>query len=191
MAIIGSKISNAILKNHDPKGASKKTCIAERISLTGVAASRKLAELDMPRVLNNVDNLINVANYFNFPPALLAAIASRESHFGALLDDKGYGDAGHAFGIFQIDSRSHTLLGKHDPYSFEHINQAGGILNEFRTQLATKQPHWMVDEILQSTLAAYNMGVGNVKTIDGIDIGTTHDDYSNDIWARALYFAGF
>ena len=36
-------------------------------------------------------------------------------------------------------------------------------------------------------MAAYNFGVKNVQTWGGLDGGTTHDDYSGDVIARAQW----
>ena len=36
-------------------------------------------------------------------------------------------------------------------------------------------------------MAAYNFGVGNVQSWGGLDIGSTGNDYSNDVMARAQY----
>lgn len=36
-------------------------------------------------------------------------------------------------------------------------------------------------------VAAYNFGVRNVRTWDKLDIGTTHNDYSNDVIAQAQW----
>jgi hypothetical protein len=38
-------------------------------------------------------------------------------------------------------------------------------------------------------VAAYDAGVGGVRTIKDMDRGTTGDDYSNDVWARAQALA--
>ena len=36
-------------------------------------------------------------------------------------------------------------------------------------------------------VAAYNFGTGNVVTWGNLDVGTTGNDYSNDVMARAKY----
>ena len=56
--------------------------------------------------------------------------------------------------------------------------------------LKLKDPDWPEEQLLKGAVAAYNVGVSNIKTIDGMDVGTTHDDYSADVLARAQYFAG-
>ncbi|WKJ88748.1 transglycosylase SLT domain-containing protein [Methylomonas montana] len=136
------------------------------------------------------DSFLQAADEFNLPPALLIGIASRESRVGWLLDDTGWGDLGRAFGIMQIDHRSHTVLGRPDPRSQQHINQAAEIIHDNLAKIRRNHTSWPEARQLQGAVAAYNFGANNVCTLDGIDKGSTHDDYSNDVWARALYFAG-
>src|SRR5262249_32033639 len=129
------------------------------------------------------------AQKFGLPPALLAAIASRESRGGAALDKDGWGDQHNAFGIMQVDKRSHKIEGGNDPASVAHITQATGILHSNFDQIRKKHSDWTPERQLQGAVVAYNSGVGNVQTLDGMDQGTTGDDYSNDVWARAQYYA--
>ena len=123
-----------------------------------------------------------------FPSVILAAIALRESRCGAMLNGHGYGDNGHAYGICQIDQRYHKIIGA--PDSVEHIAQCDSILLDYLAQVAKKHPNWPEEHQLQGAIAAYNVGVENIKTIAGIDVGTTHDDYSNDVWAMADLLIG-
>ena len=37
-------------------------------------------------------------------------------------------------------------------------------------------------------MAAYNFGTKNVKTWSGLDKGTTNNDYSGDVMARAKFY---
>jgi len=37
-------------------------------------------------------------------------------------------------------------------------------------------------------IAAYNMGDGNVRSIENMDVGSTGGDYSNDVAARAQWY---
>lgn len=37
-------------------------------------------------------------------------------------------------------------------------------------------------------ISAYNAGPNNVQTYDRMDIGTTHNDYANDVVARAKFY---
>ena len=55
----------------------------------------------------------------------------------------------------------------------------------FRMGLNTKQCIYPVHAT--GAVAAYNFGVKNVQSWDGLDRGTTGNDYSNDVMARAQY----
>jgi soluble lytic murein transglycosylase-like protein len=148
-----------------------------------------LAKQDAESVRQIQDRFIQAGDEYALPPALLAAIASRESRCGKLLDANGWGDGGHAFGIMQIDRRYQVILGEHDPSGLTHIAQAAIILKRNLQQLTKTQPDWPPARQLQAAVAAYNSGLKNIKTLAGMDIGTTRNDYSNDVWARAQYFA--
>ena len=137
------------------------------------------------KYLNRVRSIVSNFKGHSLPIHILAAIALRESRCGAMLDDNGYGDKGHAYGICQIDKRYHITIGA--PDSVEHIAQCDDILIGFFLEIKKKHPAWPEERQLQGAIAAYNVGVSNIKTIGGIDIGTTHDDYSNDVWAMANY----
>ena len=186
--MIGDVVLNAILNDYAPTGASKLT--AGRLSYIGVPCSRHFAMLDEGCAEELKTVFESVGNALNIPPALLAASASRESSIGKLLDVKGNGDNGHAFGIMQIDRRSHTILGEDNPKSILHVDQAAHILKSMLWSVSKNHKDWSIARQLQGAVAAYNVGSTNVRTLEGIDKGTTHDDYSNDVWARAQYFAG-
>jgi hypothetical protein len=158
-----------------------------------------MAETDLPLVRPLI-NKFNVAGAkTTLPPALLAGVASRESRCGNVLDRKGYGDNGHAFGIMQVDERSHhPLEGPPDPRSQEHIDQAAEILAQaFREARAkfddrgtkAKYGNQLLVRQLQAAVAAYNCGIGAVHSIDTADDHTTGHDYSNDVWVRAQFYA--
>lgn len=42
--------------------------------------------------------------------------------------------------------------------------------------------------LISAAISAYNAGAKNIWTYDGIDTGTTHNDYANDVVARATFF---
>src|SRR5205814_7820049 len=96
------------------------------------------------------------ASATGMPRALLAAIASRESHCGAILDHKGEGDGGEAFGIMQVDKRSHHQEGRPDPRSQAHIDQASGIFADGFRKMQQKFPSASEAEQLKAAVAAYN-----------------------------------
>lgn len=42
--------------------------------------------------------------------------------------------------------------------------------------------------LVSAAISAYNAGAKNIRTYDGLDTGTTHNDYANDVVARATFF---
>jgi hypothetical protein len=77
------------------------------------------------------------------------------------------------------------------PSSIAHIIDAGRIFLIELKQVKKDHPDWSQEYQLKGAVAAYNMGAKNVQTISGMDNGTTGGDYSNDVIARAQFFAGF
>ncbi|WP_249039665.1 transglycosylase SLT domain-containing protein, partial [Archangium gephyra] len=172
---------NAILLEYEPSGASATTARQDKLP-AGVGSSHKMADADKPLLRTLADSFLQAARRYGMPPALLAAIASRESRGGALLKN-GWGDNGNGYGVMQVDKNYHQPVG--EPNSLEHILQATGILHDYHVQVKANHPDWPAVHQLRGALVAYNSGVGNVKTIARMDIGTTGNDYSNDVWARA------
>jgi peptidoglycan hydrolase-like protein with peptidoglycan-binding domain len=177
---------NAILSEYRPTGASSATARQDGLP-GGVASSHKMARTDLPKMKKFADEFAAAGKKYGLPPALLAAIASRESRGGSALDSRGFGDAGNGFGLMQVDKRFHSLKG--GPFSAAHIDQAAGILKSYLNQVKAKHPSWPNEQQLRGAVAAYNSGVGNVQTIKNMDVGTTGNDYSNDVWARAQELA--
>lgn len=159
----------------------------------GCSASHEIARRDWQKISPDILTRIkNAAKKYDIPPAIALALASRETHFGTILglgDNKpGWGDHNNGFGIMQVDRRYHEVAGTHDPFSTEHIEQALGIFNQYRDRLLKIHPNWSDSNILKGTCVAYNSGVDNVRSISGMNIGTTHNDYGDDVIARAQYF---
>ncbi|MFL5357562.1 peptidoglycan-binding protein [Archangium sp.] len=177
---------NAILSKYHSTGASAATARQDGLQ-GGVAASHKMAMTDLPKMKKYADEFAAAGKKYNLPPALLAAIASRESRGGSALDSRGFGDHGNGFGLMQVDKRFHTLKG--GPFSAAHVDQAAGILKSYLNQVKSNHPSWPPEQQLRGAVAAYNSGVGNVQTIKNMDVGTTGNDYSNDVWARAQALA--
>ena len=119
-------------------GASAITARQDGLS-AGSAASQQMAKTDLARVMAIADRFRKVGDKFNLPPALLAAIASRESRCGNALV-QGFGDGGNAFGIMQIDKGFHNIPSDNDPASTAHIEQATQILAGFLQQVAANHP---------------------------------------------------
>ncbi|NWI23807.1 LYG protein, partial [Sula dactylatra] len=166
-------------------GASCKTAKPEGLSYCGVRASEKIAEGDL-RAMNQYKTLIKeVGKKLCVEPAVIAGIISRESHAGKILKG-GWGDNGNGFGLMQVDKNSHKPMGKWN--SETHLTQGTNILIRMIKTIQRKFPRWTKDQQLKGGISAYNAGSKNVQTYDRMDIGTTHDDYSNDVVARAQYY---
>ncbi|XP_013418288.1 uncharacterized protein LOC106179286 isoform X2 [Lingula anatina] len=171
----------------DTKGASSKTAgqDANAKGLTGVAASNKLAQNDLNRLKQFKEKINQVSKETGMDAAIIAAIISRESRGGAALDSNHHGDNGNGFGLMQIDKRFHTTQGAWN--SAEHIKQGVGILQGMINGVRDCHPSWSDEQVLKGGISAYNAGVRNVRNYDRMDVGTTGDDYANDVIARAQY----
>lgn len=176
--------------------------------ITGVPASEAIVKEDMGRLNEHREVIEQVAKEKGIPPALLAAIISRESRAGAALS-RGWGDGGDAFGVMQIDktkqdisegTQNQILCSGNDgcywdPWSKEHLSQGADILLGNLAHIQSPgqgkghHPDWPIERQWQGAVAAYNFGPGNVQNIDAIDKGTSGNDYSNDVWARAKVIA--
>ncbi|XP_075283007.1 lysozyme g [Opisthocomus hoazin] len=171
--------------NVDTTGASQATARPEGLSYAGVAASEKIAERDLKNMVKYKDMITRVGNSKCVDPAVIAGIISRESHAGTVLQN-GWGDNGNAFGLMQVDKRYHKTVGSWD--SGEHIAQGTEILCGMLTQIQKKFPTWTKEQQLKGAISAYNAGAGNVQTYNEMDVGTSHNDYANDVVARAKFY---
>jgi hypothetical protein len=112
----GTFASNSILDKFHASGASLQTARQDKLTAGGPDASRTMAKTDQGRIKPLKARFNAVAAQTGLPPALLAAVASRESRCGNVLDpNDGTGDDGNAFGIMQVDKRSHTIKGEARP----------------------------------------------------------------------------
>ena len=121
---------------------------------------------------------------------VLAAIDSRESRFGMLLDADGLGDAGHGHGEMQIDDRSHATFCSNGGWkdlaaSLAYVHR--NVIIPSYNYLAFQEDY---TKLFWGVVAAYNCGAGNVaKAVangDDVDSRTTGHDYSADVRARAV-----
>ncbi|KFP32923.1 Lysozyme g, partial [Colius striatus] len=166
-------------------GASCRTAKPEGLSYCGVRASQKIAERDL-RAMNQYKTLIKrVGEKLCVEPAVIAGIISRESHAGKALKN-GWGDNGNGFGLMQVDKNYHKPQGQWN--SETHLTQGTNILISMIKTIQRKFPNWTKDQQLKGGISAYNAGANNVRSYDRMDIGTTHDDYANDVVARAQYY---
>ncbi|KAF7648500.1 hypothetical protein LDENG_00156160 [Lucifuga dentata] len=168
-------------------GASWATASADRKTSGGVTASREMAKDDLPYMNKYKDKIVSAANKHGMEPSVVAGIISRETRSGRGSGlNNGWGDHGNAFGLMQVDKRWHTPRGEWD--SEEHISQGIEILQGSYSDIERKYPQWNNNQKLKGALAAYNMGVGNVHSYEGVDDNTTGKDYANDVSARAQFY---
>lgn len=181
---------NAILFTYEPQGASDRTASQDGLparGIRGVEASEEMAKTDHSRVMSNKEKFKKAGKEFNLPPALLAAIASRESRGGNVLDRNGWGDGGNAFGIMQVDKRFHRVVIEGGSDGQPHIDQATGILKTKLEEVGREFPSLSDSQELQTAVSRYNGG--QRLAAPNSDRGTTGGDYMNDVWARGRYYA--
>lgn len=149
---------NAILFDLEPTGASAETAGYDNLP-GGVASSRQMAEMDAATIFQFAERFEIAGDTLDLPPALLAAIASRESRGGRGLDENGEGDGGNGVGIMQIDKRFHSPVNIGSDFDSQgHINQAAKILLGNFEQARADYPEWGEAIQLQAATAAYNRG---------------------------------
>ncbi|XP_041112134.1 lysozyme g-like [Polyodon spathula] len=169
----------------DTTGASEKTAKQDKLTVQGVAASRKMAEHDLANMNKYKQLIIKVGRAQQMDPSVIAGIISRESRAGTQLKD-GWGDHGNGYGLMQVDKRHHTPA---KPWDGEpHLTQGTQILIGKINEIKKKFPSWPKEHQFKGGISAYNAGAGNVRSYDRMDIGTTGDDYANDVVARAQWF---
>jgi CRP-like cAMP-binding protein len=183
---------NAILAELSTSGASLESARQDdrNAMAGGPEVSARMAETDRRRVLAYLAAFVQVGEETGLPPALLAAIASRESRGGKHLDASGYGLSDpNGYGVMQVDKRFHKVASKEGVGGLTHIRQAAGVLQGMLEEVRKKMPDWTPAMQLRGAVAAYNFGLKSVQTWDGLDRGSAHHDYSADIWERARYYA--
>ena len=62
------------------------------------------------------------------------------------------------------------------------------IFTASRDTVRLKHPDWSDENILKGACVAYNAGASNVRTIEKMNEGTTHNDYGDDVIARAQFY---
>ena len=186
--------SNSILNDLTTTGAGENTTLQDGSHHTdvGIKASSRMANTDLDRVTQYADIFVEVAGKYDLPPAVLAAIASRETRGRNKLD----GDGGYGVGIMQVDKTYHSEVAEKILASSSAkeqislgIQEGAKILAKSLDEIKEKKPDWSPAWQLRGAIAAYNSGVSNVQTQNGLDIGTTGDDYSADVWQRAKFYA--
>ncbi|XP_076470152.1 glycine, glutamate and proline-rich protein-like [Babylonia areolata] len=175
-----------------PTGASAQTAHQDGISHGGVSASQRMVSNDYHELNKRKHCYVQAGNNNCIHPAVIAGIASRETRGGAIIASTGgWGDHHHAYGIMQCDGGASGLGSTCTKYpwdSCEHIDMMVRILLvPYVHTMQSKHSSWRPEQQLQGAVSAYNAGTGNVVTFSGMDLGTTGNDYSNDVMARAQY----
>lgn len=173
--------SNAILNDLQTTGAQK-TAQQDNLGVTGVAASRRMAQTDQQRVSEYAPIFREVGEKYGIPPAVLAGIASRETRGRPI----GSNNSAGAWGLMQVLDGADCNC---EPGSRAHIDQAGRILRDKLNEVRAAHPNWSEAQQLRGAIAAYNFGSDDVRSLERLDVGTDNDDYSADVWARAQYYA--
>jgi soluble lytic murein transglycosylase-like protein len=144
-------------------------------------------QLDRARTNGWMPFFEEAAQAFNFPVALLMAIASRETNIRNIT-----GDGGHGRGIMQIDDRSFPDFANssHSKDPRRNILKGGEILNGKRKFLSNKGVSG--DLLVRGSVAAYNGGEGRVlkaiRNQHNVDSVTAHGNYSSDVLGRSQIF---
>lgn len=127
-------------------------------------------------------------------PSILAAIGSRESGWGLLLDSQDKGDGGYGHGIMQIDSGSHAEFLRNNNWRDPGVSikyAVDNVLANYYDYLSRNTSLTGFD-LLRGAIASYNAGPGNVVAAinAGLDVDgyTTGKDYSWDVIQRAGWF---
>ncbi|KAK7116006.1 glycine, glutamate and proline-rich protein-like [Littorina saxatilis] len=178
--------------NLHPTGSSAQTARQDGISGGGVAASQRMVANDYAELNKRKSCYVTAGNKNCVHPAVIAGIASRETRGGSVIARTGgWGDNHHAYGIMQCDGGASGLGSTCTKYhwdSCEHIDMMVRILLvPYIKTIQHKHSSWAPEQQLQGAVSAYNAGTGNVATFSGMDLGTTGNDYSNDVMARAQY----
>ncbi|XP_007521940.2 lysozyme g-like protein 2 isoform X2 [Erinaceus europaeus] len=155
-------------------------CDITRLINCGIRGSEMFAEMDL-RAIKPYQTLIKeVGLRYCVDPALIAAIISRESHGGTVLQN-GWDHKGHRFGLMQIDKQTHKPVGAWD--SKEHLLQGVGILTDRIKMIQKKFPTWNVSQHLKGGLSAFKSGTDAIITPMDID-----SDFVDDLLARAKFY---
>jgi hypothetical protein len=178
-------------------------------SKSDAALARQLEEIKKYQAV-----IEKAASKNDLPPALIAGIGSRESHWGLALNPLGPGGTGDRIarraptpfrtgplppdncgfgrGLMQIDFDAHDFARTgnwQDPET--NICYGVGVLCDARSLLRRKTT-LSGTALLRAALAAYNCGAGNVLNAirNGYDVDffTAGRDYSRDALSRAGWF---
>jgi RHS repeat-associated protein len=125
------------------------------------------------------DTIENAADSHNIDPAMLAAIAVRETGVRNIPQRGG----GMGRGIFQIDLGAHPNVTEAQAYNPTFAaNYAANLLDSNMNTLAAAHPNLNPAQLLQATAASYNFGTKNISgNPNTIDVGTTGNNYGMNV----------
>ena len=136
--------------------------------------------LPTPRARQLADAFIAAGQAHGINPFLLAAIAERESNYGAALDADQKGDSGHGHGIMQIDDRTwgSWIFGSNwrDPET--NIKKGAQILEDDLEAIRSRYPNIAPELLASAVIGAYNAGRG--RALSAIANGMSIDTYTTN-----------
>ncbi|MBX9882943.1 MAG: hypothetical protein K2X73_13335 [Sphingomonas sp.] len=138
-------------------------------------------EAGVDRAIANWSTIVSAANAHGIDPALLGAIAIRESDFQDINQIGG----GLGRGVFQIDLGAHPGVTEAQANDLAwSADYAANLLATNMAELARDHPNFTHDQLTQATAASYNFGTGNISgNPSTIDVGTTGGNYGSNVQA--------
>ncbi|XP_040585590.1 lysozyme g-like protein 2 [Mesocricetus auratus] len=154
-------------------------CDINNLLNCGIHGSEMFAEMDLKAITHYRILIKEVGQRYCIDPAIIAAIISRESHGGVVLQN-GWDHKGQKFGLMQLD-KTHHPIGSWD--SKEHLLQSVGILAEKIKAIQRKFPTWNTAQHLRGGLVAFKSGLETIVTPEDIEV-----DLVDDVIARAKFY---
>ena len=123
---------------------------------------------------------VSVGRKYGVNPFLLAAIAERESNYGAALDATLRGDSGHGHGIMQIDDRTWGSWINMNAWADPEVNisKAAEILVEELQAIRSRYPNLAPEYLASAVIGAYN--AGRTRILRAVANGADVDNYTTD-----------
>jgi RHS repeat-associated protein len=162
----------------DPTGLCPDTSHPSQDCLNAlITASANTAALT--RATNNWTAIQSAAAANGIDPALLAAIAVRETGFQNIPQSGG----GQGAGVFQIDLGQNPSVTSAQAYNIPFAaNFVANVLATNSATLARQHPNLNPAQLLQATAASYNFGTGNISgNPNTIDVGSTGGNYGSNV----------
>jgi len=132
--------------------------------------------------------LQTAANANGIPPALLAAIAVRESNFMNVQETLAGGGPGPGMGVFQLTNQRGVSSAQAFNIPFA-ANYSAGMLSSNMSYLSGAFS-FTPAQLLQATAASYNFGTGNISgNPNTIDVGTTGGNYGSTVVGMIACFS--